>query len=222
MDASAQGTRLLVGWVLPGLKASDLPDLRALTDDLSAALRARSARAAAPFDAAVSLDMDGEAPLVVVELSSPRLAATRVLEDALLEATLSLGDLARARLGPLGRAVVELCRPDAPSATRATKKPARHVVERGDTLSEIALSHGLDLGRLAELNRLDVARPIRPGVELRLTDKGPPLPKLYVVKQGDSLAKVARHFGISERALVEANRLDSRRLSRGQKLVLPR
>jgi LysM repeat protein len=247
-DASARGTRVLVGWVLPGLTASDLPDLRALTDALAAALRTRSQKGAVPLDARVSLDVDGEAPLVVVELSSSRLVAARALEEALLQTAASLGGpaprgegstaeirpaapvpevsgrvaaVARAQLGPLARAVVEVHRPDVPSPVRETK-PARHIVERGDTLSEIALSHGLDLGRLAELNRLDVARPIQPGVELKLTDKGPPRPKLYVVKQGDSLAKVARHFGVSEKALVEANRLDSRRLSKGQKLVVPR
>ena len=247
-DPSAHGTRLLVGWVLPGLSASELPDLRALTDALSAALRSGTAKATVPFDAVVSLDMDGEAPLVVVELSSSRPTASRALEEALLGVVAGLGAapppataaadgvlpsaqvtsvsgrvaaVARAQLGPLSRAVVELHRPDAPTAVQSAK-PARHVIGRGDTLSEIARSHGLAVERLAKLNGLDVRRPIRPGDELKLTDKRPPLPKLYVVQRGDSLAKVARRFGVSEKALVEVNRLDDRRLSKGQKLVLPR
>jgi LysM repeat protein len=230
-EPHARGTRLLVGWMLPGLTPSDLPDLRALTDALATAVRAATAPAAGPFDAAVSLHMDAEAPLVVVELSSSRADAGRALEATLLGVISSLGAqppesgrvraLARAKLRPLTRAVVEIHSPGAPVAVAAAK-PVRHVIERGDTLSRIARAHGLDVERLAALNRLDVSRPIMPGDELKLSDKRPPLPKLYVVKQGDSLAKVARRFGVSEKALVEANRLDRRQLSKGQKLVLPR
>jgi hypothetical protein len=174
--ASARGTRAFVGWVLPGLTASELPDLRAVTDALAAALRDRARKSEVPFDAAVSLDMDGEAPLIVVELSSNRLAATRELEQALLEAVLGLNEtqgrvaaVARAKLGPLARAVVEVHRPDVPPVVRAFS-----------------------------------------------------LPKVYVVQQGDDLAKVARHFRITEKALVEANRLETRQIRKGQKLVLPR
>jgi LysM repeat protein len=47
-------------------------------------------------------------------------------------------------------------------------------------------------------------------------------PKVYVVKGGDTVAKVARHFGVSEKALLEANRMEPSRLTPGQRLVLPR
>lgn len=47
-------------------------------------------------------------------------------------------------------------------------------------------------------------------------------PKLYVVKTGDSVAKVARRFGVSEKALLEINRIEPGRLKPGQRLVLPR
>ena len=71
------------------------------------------------------------------------------------------------------------------------------------------------------LNGVDPKQPIHPGDELKL-DAGEPRPKLYVAKPGDTLAKVAKHFGVSEKALLEANRIVERRLSPGQKLVLPR
>jgi LysM repeat protein len=223
---------VLVGWVLPGLTATDLPDLRALAAALSAALRASPSPAAVPFGATVTLDTDGEAPLVVVELTSTRQAATRALEAGLLEVVASLvaappegagrvAAVARAQLRPLSRAVVEVHGSGVPAVVR-TAKPVRHVIEAGDTLSQIARSHGVDLEELAKLNHLDVTRPIQPGDELKLSDKRPPLPKLYVVQPGDSLAKVARKFGVNETALVDANRLESRRLRKGQKLVLPR
>jgi hypothetical protein len=47
-------------------------------------------------------------------------------------------------------------------------------------------------------------------------------PKLYVVRAGDAFAKVARHFAVSEKALIDSNRLQSETLTPGQRLVLPR
>jgi LysM repeat protein len=47
-------------------------------------------------------------------------------------------------------------------------------------------------------------------------------PKFYVVKAGDTVAKVARHFGVSEKALLDVNRMEPSRLTPGQRLVLPR
>ncbi len=52
--------------------------------------------------------------------------------------------------------------------------------------------------------------------------KKPARPKLYVVRAGDTVAKVARHFGVSEKALLEVNRMEPSRLTPGQRLVLPR
>jgi LysM repeat protein len=219
-DPNRVGTWLLVGWVLPGVPTSGGPDVRALTEALASALRSRMTEPSVPFDASVRLDTEGEVPLVVVELSSRRPDVGRVVEEELLAVTLRV-DGAAQWLSPLARAVVEVHAPRAPSPVRSAK-PARHVIERGETLSKIARSHGLDLERLAKLNDLDVKRPIRAGEELRLSDKRPPLPKLYVVQKGDDLAKVARRFGIREKDLVEANRLQDRRLTSGQKLVLPR
>jgi N-acetylmuramoyl-L-alanine amidase len=132
----------------------------------------------------------------------------------------STGDLLRL-LHPVRRAVVETYRPGTNTVVRVNK-PVRHVIERGDTLSEIAQAHGLDLQTLTRLNGIDPKRPIHPGVELKLSAQGSRRPTLYVVKAGDNLAKVARRFGVSQKALMDVNRLDDRRLSKGQKLVLPR
>ena len=122
---------------------------------------------------------------------------------------------------PISRAVVEVQPPDPPDVRRVSKAPVRHVVERGDTLTHIARKNGLDLDALVRLNGIDPDRPIHPGEELRVSDKRARRPKLYVVKQGDTLAKVARRFGVSEARLLEVNRLRVRRVETGQKLVLP-
>jgi LysM repeat protein len=104
---------------------------------------------------------------------------------------------------------------------RVHKVPVRHVVERGDTLTHIAQKNGLDLDALVRLNGIDPDAPIHPGDELRVSDKRARRPKLYVVKPGDTLAKVAKRFGVSEARLREVNRLTVRRVQTGQKLVLP-
>jgi LysM repeat protein len=133
-----------------------------------------------------------------------------------------VGRAVRRLLAPSSRAVVEVQPPDAPQwAARGAKVPVRHVVERGDTLTHIARRNGLDLDALVKLNGIDPDAPIHPGDELRVSDKRARRPKLYVVKQGDTFAKVARRFGVSQERLLEVNRMTARKLSVGQKLVLP-
>jgi len=243
-DGTARGTRLLMGWMLPRLAKEERLDARKLAAELGALLTERGARSAAKFGSTVTL-FEGAHPAVLeIELTSSIPGMGQTLELGVLAAIGSLGvaksndpspdaptpgpteaspieQLVRRFLSPHARAVVETHPPAPPSPVRSAK-PRRHVIEPGDTLSEIALANGIDLGALTRLNGLDAKRPIQPGAELRLDDKSAPRPKLYVVKVGDSLAKVARRFGVSEKALVEANRLDARRLHTGQKLVLPR
>jgi LysM repeat protein len=132
-----------------------------------------------------------------------------------------VGRAVRRLLPPTSRAVVEVQPPDPPDVVRVKQVPVRHVVERGDTLTHIARKNGLDLDALVRLNGIDPDAPIHPGEELRVSDKRARRPKLYVVKPGDTLAKVAKRFGVSEARLREVNRLTVRRVETGQKLVLP-
>jgi LysM repeat protein len=134
---------------------------------------------------------------------------------------LVVGRAVRRLLAPTSRAVVELQPPDAPDYARASKVPPRHVVEKGDTLTRIARRNGLDLDALVRLNGIDPDAPIHPGDELRVSDKRARRPKLHVVKPGDTFAKVARRYGVSQERLLEVNRMTSRKVTVGQKLVLP-
>jgi len=232
-DPSLRGTRFVVGWLLPELTAEEGTRAAALVDalgrdgdgGLSSALPVLGAEVTST---AALVDVAGTA-ILVVQVSSTRRGVGKELELGVLKAVAALGDdvsapfsaLARRALSPLSRVVVEVHPPDVPRVGVRLPKPVRHVIERGDTLSEIAQSHGLDLEALVRLNGMDPKKPIHPGVELKLA-AGSPRPKLYVAKPGDTLAKVAKYFGISEKALLEVNRTDVRRLSPGQKLVLPR
>jgi len=60
-----------------------------------------------------------------------------------------------------------------------------------------------------------------PGPERRPTTP-PPVEATYVVQEGDTLSGVAARFGVSEEAILRANRLDDpNRVMVGQELVIP-
>ena len=90
---------------------------------------------------------------------------------------------------------------------------AIHVVEYGDTLSEIAERHGTTVLKLAEVNRIEESAVLRPGQKLRLipaaysSDPGDPERIRYRVKRGDSLWEISRLFGVSVASLRKWNRL---------------
>lgn len=227
------GTRVVVGWLLPELSAADAAQAAALADALGrnndGRLQAEQPALGGALTTTAVLDEAGNAKLLVLSVTSTRRGVEKELELGVLatlarlaaDAGAPFSGLVRRELSPLARVVVEVHAPEARVAA-SPSKPLRHVIERGDTLTEIARSHGLELETLVRLNDLDPKQPIHPGEELKLAP-GSALPKLYVAAAGDTLAKVARHFRISEKALADANRIElGRPLSPGQKLVLPR
>ena len=86
-------------------------------------------------------------------------------------------------------------------------------VKPGDTLSVIAGRHGLTLGELTAINRINASTLIYPGQVLRIAKvlpaTQPPLnaPDSYQVIAGDSLESVAKKFSLSLTALREYNGL---------------
>ncbi len=172
------------------------------------------------------------ANVLAIELEAAPGCRARELEEAMLS---TLFELVRAQPGgaarssePMSewlraerRAVVELHPKERYFSRSKPRGPSQHRVESGDTLSEIAERYGLDLETLVKVNQLDRDRPIHPGDRIQLSTRRAPLPKLYVVKPGDTMAKVAKRYGISQKALLDANRLKDRKVRPGQKLVLP-
>ena len=99
---------------------------------------------------------------------------------------------------------------------------ATHVVERGETLGEIARDHGTTVRQLAEAN--DISNPdlILIGQELIIpgTDVTVPMPTpepdqpdgdvhSHTVVRGDVLARIAQDYGVSVTDLIAANSLDN-------------
>jgi LysM repeat protein/N-acetylmuramoyl-L-alanine amidase len=96
-----------------------------------------------------------------------------------------------------------------------------HVIQPGDTLSEIALKYGTTIRRLKRLNRLGSDR-IRVGDSLKVTDPidEEEAPLEYVVRPGDTLSEIAQRFEVGLRLLRRLNGLQSDTIRPGKKLKL--
>jgi LysM repeat protein len=102
-----------------------------------------------------------------------------------------------------------------------------HVVRPGETLSKIAVGHGVGVRQLKEANQLR-SDQIRAGQTLRVPSAGTPRAapaasraRTYQVRPGDSLWSIAKRHGTSVEALRRANRLNGDVLRAGQRLTLP-
>jgi LysM repeat protein len=104
------------------------------------------------------------------------------------------------------------------------------VVRQGDTLSEIALRHGVTVAQLMALNALSDPNRIYPGQRLRLAaDSAAPLaptaaatPIVHVVRAGEHLTGIAHRYGTTIATIVQANGIKNPSYLRvGQRLVIP-
>jgi membrane-bound lytic murein transglycosylase D len=100
-------------------------------------------------------------------------------------------------------------------------KPIGSLYERsyrvtpGDTVSKIAATFGVEASQLVRHNRIDNPALVRVGQELRIPShdldgtapKQQPLVTMYFASPGDTLSKIARSFGVSERDLILDNDL---------------
>lgn len=98
--------------------------------------------------------------------------------------------------------------------------PTVYEVRRGDTLGQIAQRFGVTVRELQSWNNLR-GTLIRAGQELTLHTTGTPgAPKIYQVRRGDSLASIARRFGVTVENLKRLNGLSGDMIYPGQALQL--
>jgi len=112
----------------------------------------------------------------------------------------------------------------------------RYKVRSGDNLSKIAKKYGVTPQALRDANHLKSnALKIRqvlviPGHKGKIKKASkekerkalPADREIYVVKKGDTIYSVAEDAGISVKALRKMNRLSSKKLKRGQRIVIPK
>ena len=99
----------------------------------------------------------------------------------------------------------------------------------GDTLSEIADTHGVALSRLRTLNGLGRRSLIRPGDEIVLygvesgdgggkNGSGDSSRVVYRIQRGDTLSKIARRFDVRVADIRRWNKLPHNRIIAGDSL----
>lgn len=94
-----------------------------------------------------------------------------------------------------------------------------HVVQRGETLWDIARRYGIDVDTIVAANDLVDINRLQVGQELTiLTVRG----ALHTVQRGESLWDIARAYDVSTEEIASINRLsDPGRIQVGQQLVVP-
>lgn len=107
--------------------------------------------------------------------------------------------------------------------TGATK---RHVVQRGETLSGIAAKYGVSMATLRSLNNLKkdgvwVGQRLKVPAGAAATAVVSSKPKKHKVVRGDSLTAIAAHYGVSSKAIMQANNMKSSNVMLGQTLTIP-
>lgn len=117
------------------------------------------------------------------------------------------------------------------SETLALKEQGVYTVRAGDTLSAIAQRFGISVTEITALNRIDRRTTLHVGQKLRVRKDGSRVTGVvsarvteqhYIVRSGDSIARIAQRFGIRAKDLLVWNRMDAAHplIHPGQKLLL--
>jgi LysM repeat protein len=129
---------------------------------------------------------------------------------------------------------------EATPAPATSPTPITHVVQAGETLSEIARMYGTTVEAIVQANNLQNSNAIREGQVLLIpssTSQAPPAEstaepvptpsssvgqRIHVVQPGETLSEIARTYGVAVDEIVQANGLDNpNAISVGQALVIP-
>jgi membrane-bound lytic murein transglycosylase D len=111
-------------------------------------------------------------------------------------------------------------------------KNTTHSVKKGDTFYSIAKLYGIPVMQLIEDNKLSINSPLSIGQELKIKPakieneptEAPAVPsseQRYVVKQGDTLYKIAREFEVSVDEIIELNQKTGSEVKVDEILLIP-
>ena len=128
--------------------------------------------------------------------------------------------------------------PAVPVAPAAAAPPQEYVIQKGDSYSTLAKKFGVSTKAIQDANpgvdplKLQIGKKINippPSAATVATPTGPGTPSvdstgevIYVVKSGDRLEVIAKKYGISAKAIADANNLKTlNKIVVGQKLKIP-
>lgn len=80
-----------------------------------------------------------------------------------------------------------------------------YIVKPGDTLSNIAAKFGTTYQELAKINNIENPNLIYPGQVIKLNASGKD--RVYIVKAGDTLSKIAEKYGTTYQELAKKNKI---------------
>jgi LysM repeat protein len=107
----------------------------------------------------------------------------------------------------------------------AGSAPVVHVVQRGENLFRIALRYGVSVAQVRQWNNIGNANLIYAGQSLYIYNgqtNPPPVGKVYVVKAGDTLGRIARTYGVDMWVLARVNKIvNLNYIYVGQSLTIP-
>ena len=119
-------------------------------------------------------------------------------------------------------------------ATVALAADPTVTVRSGDTLTSISKRHDVDIPTLVDLNDLANPNRIYAGQRLRVATEPPPAPaapppapsaaapRVHNVTAGQNLTTIARQYGVSIAAIVQANGIiNASRIYAGQRITIP-
>ncbi|MFJ8247444.1 LysM peptidoglycan-binding domain-containing protein [Peribacillus asahii] len=97
-----------------------------------------------------------------------------------------------------------------------------HVVQKGESLWQIANRYQVPVSTIVEVNGLPSANAIIPGLALYIPDEAIVQIRPYTVKAGDTFLQLANRFNTTIEAILQANpRIDPSQLYIGQRLLIP-
>lgn len=134
---------------------------------------------------------------------------------------LQLGDTIKLPAGANIDSSATQAKADSKDKKRSKTATTSYTIKRGDTLNSIARKFEVDINELAGMNGIPASTMVRVGDNIEVTELAPKTVD-YVVRRGDTLARVANKHGVTLAQLAELNEIPTdAKLQAGDTLSVP-
>ena len=134
---------------------------------------------------------------------------------------LQLGDTIKLPAGANIDSSATQAKADSKDKKRSKTATTSYTIKRGDTLNSIARKFEVDINELAGMNGIPANTLVRVGDSIEVPELAPKTVD-YVVRRGDTLARVANKHGVTLAQLAELNEIPTdAKLQAGDTLSVP-